>query len=62
MRERGNFSFVRIYESGHQVPYFQRKWIFDSLGGEGGKFGDKSADLNLKHLLRRFCSKDRLQV
>ena len=25
VRERGNFSFVRIYESGHQVPYFQRK-------------------------------------
>ncbi|KAH8820085.1 putative carboxypeptidase S1 [Xylogone sp. PMI_703] len=23
VRERGNFSFVRIYESGHQVPYFQ---------------------------------------
>jgi carboxypeptidase C (cathepsin A) len=27
VRERGNFSFVRIYESGHQVPYFQRRWI-----------------------------------
>jgi carboxypeptidase C (cathepsin A) len=27
VRERGNFSFVRIYESGHQVPYFQRKHI-----------------------------------
>jgi hypothetical protein len=26
--EKGNFSFVRIYESGHQVPYFQRKSIF----------------------------------
>lgn len=25
VREQGNFSFVRIYESGHQVPYFQRK-------------------------------------
>ena len=24
VREQGNFSFVRIYESGHQVPYFQR--------------------------------------
>ncbi|RFU25812.1 hypothetical protein B7463_g10526, partial [Scytalidium lignicola] len=23
VRERGNFSFVRVYESGHQVPYFQ---------------------------------------
>lgn len=27
VREKGNFSFVRIYESGHQVPYFQRKFI-----------------------------------
>lgn len=25
VREAGNFSFVRVYESGHQVPYFQRK-------------------------------------
>ncbi|KAE9378430.1 putative carboxypeptidase S1 [Stipitochalara longipes BDJ] len=23
VRERGNFSFVRIYDNGHQVPYFQ---------------------------------------
>jgi hypothetical protein len=26
--EKGNFSFVRIYESGHQVLYFQHKSIF----------------------------------
>lgn len=26
VREQGNFSFVRIYESGHQVPYFQRTY------------------------------------
>ena len=26
--EKGNFSFVRLYGSGHQVPYFQRKSIF----------------------------------
>ena len=25
VRERGNFSFVRTYESGHQVTYFHRK-------------------------------------
>jgi carboxypeptidase C (cathepsin A) len=24
VRQYGNFSFLRIYESGHQVPYFQR--------------------------------------
>lgn len=34
VRERGNFSFVRIYESGHQVPYFQRK-LFSSAGSQG---------------------------
>jgi hypothetical protein len=26
--EKSNISFVRIYESEHQVPYFQRKSIF----------------------------------
>jgi carboxypeptidase D len=26
--EKGNFSFVRLYGRGHQVPYFQRKSIF----------------------------------
>jgi carboxypeptidase C (cathepsin A) len=25
VREYGNFSFVRIYEAGHSVPYFQRE-------------------------------------
>lgn len=25
VREYGNFSFLRIYDSGHQVPYYQRK-------------------------------------
>jgi len=31
VRERGNFSFVRVYESGHQVPYFQREFGFSSI-------------------------------
>lgn len=25
VRQYGNFSFLRVYDSGHQVPYFQRK-------------------------------------
>ena len=25
VREYGNFSFARVYESGHEVPYYQRK-------------------------------------
>ena len=25
VREYGNFSFTRVYESGHEVPYYQRK-------------------------------------
>ena len=25
-REYGNFSFTRIYEAGHEVPYYQRKF------------------------------------
>ena len=25
VREYGNFSFTRIYEAGHEVPYYQRK-------------------------------------
>jgi carboxypeptidase C (cathepsin A) len=24
VRQYGNFSFARIYESGHEVPYYQR--------------------------------------
>ena len=32
MRESGNFSFVRIYDSGHQVPYFQRKYNHNGKG------------------------------
>jgi carboxypeptidase C (cathepsin A) len=32
VREKGNFSFVRIYDCGHQVPYFQRKVIISLLG------------------------------
>ena len=23
-REYGNFSFTRVYESGHEIPYYQR--------------------------------------
>lgn len=25
VRQYGNFSFLRVYESGHEVPYYQRK-------------------------------------
>jgi hypothetical protein len=28
VRQFGNFSFARIYESGHEVPYYQRKSFF----------------------------------
>jgi carboxypeptidase C (cathepsin A) len=28
VRQYGNFSFARVYESGHEVPYYQRKWFF----------------------------------
>ena len=27
VREYGNFSFTRIYEAGHEVPYYQRKYF-----------------------------------
>jgi hypothetical protein len=27
VRQYGNFSFARIYESGHEIPYYQRKSI-----------------------------------
>jgi carboxypeptidase C (cathepsin A) len=27
VRQYGNFSFARVYESGHEVPYYQRKFI-----------------------------------
>jgi carboxypeptidase C (cathepsin A) len=25
VRQYGNFSFARVYESGHEVPYYQRE-------------------------------------
>jgi len=28
VRQYGNFSFLRVYESGHEVPYYQRKLLF----------------------------------
>jgi hypothetical protein len=28
VRQYGNFSFARVYESGHEVPYYQRKFFF----------------------------------
>jgi carboxypeptidase C (cathepsin A) len=28
VREKGHFGFVRIYKSGNQVPYFQRKFSY----------------------------------
>lgn len=28
VRQYGNFSFARIYESGHEMPYYQRKFFF----------------------------------
>lgn len=26
VRQYGNFSFARIYESGHEIPYYQREF------------------------------------
>ena len=35
VREYGNFSFTRIYEAGHEVPYYQRKsFSFDLCGSD----------------------------
>lgn len=31
VRQYGNFSFARVYESGHEVPYYQRKFFFFRL-------------------------------
>lgn len=31
VRQYGNFSFARIYESGHEVPYYQRKSIIQNI-------------------------------
>jgi carboxypeptidase C (cathepsin A) len=28
VRQFGNFSFARVYESGHEIPYYQRKSSF----------------------------------
>jgi carboxypeptidase C (cathepsin A) len=28
VRQYGNFSFARVYESGHEIPYYQRKSSF----------------------------------
>lgn len=33
VREYGNFSFTRIYEAGHEVPYYQRKLQFLPTSG-----------------------------
>ena len=27
VRQYGNFSFLRMYEAGHEVPYYQRKLL-----------------------------------
>jgi carboxypeptidase C (cathepsin A) len=27
VRQYGNFSFARVYESGHEVPYYQREFV-----------------------------------
>lgn len=26
VRQYGNFSFARVYEAGHEIPYYQRKY------------------------------------
>jgi len=27
VRQYGNFSFARVYEAGHEIPYYQRKYF-----------------------------------
>jgi carboxypeptidase C (cathepsin A) len=38
VREYGNFSFLRIYDCGHQVPFYQRKFAAQSRASEKGGF------------------------
>jgi carboxypeptidase C (cathepsin A) len=35
VRQYGNFSFARIYESGHEIPYYQRESTPSSIARSG---------------------------
>jgi hypothetical protein len=47
VRQYGNFSFARVYESGHEVPYYQRKCLSHL---SSGKLGHTMVFANMKLL------------
>ena len=52
VRQYGNFSFARIYESGHEVPYYQRKSSFISLSAIFCAYSVLSAEVALAYFNR----------
>lgn len=47
VRQYGNFSFTRVYESGHEVPYYQREFPICSSGCNRDLFAIAIASLAL---------------